>query len=107
LRVGGRVILSIAPAPKPGDEAKVALECIGRLAPGLPGALGTIFDGAFRGVHLVELLRQRGLLPALSRAHSVGRERQLVNLIGFALAVNSLALHHYRARARATGSATG
>jgi hypothetical protein len=26
----------------------------------------------------------------------VGRERQLVNLIGYALAVNSLALHRHR-----------
>lgn len=32
----------------------------------------------------------------LTRAHSVGRDRQLVNLIGYGLAVNSLALHRYR-----------
>ena len=32
----------------------------------------------------------------LGRAHSVGRARQLLNLIGYALAVNSLALHRHR-----------
>ena len=32
----------------------------------------------------------------LSRAHSAGRARQLVNLIGYALAVDSLTLHRHR-----------
>ncbi len=32
----------------------------------------------------------------LTRAHSAGRERQLVNLLGYAIAVNSLALHRHR-----------
>jgi hypothetical protein len=60
-----RMILSIASVSEVGGEAKVALECIGRLAPRLPGALGVIYDGAFRGMHLVELLRDRGLLPVV------------------------------------------
>lgn len=34
----------------------------------------------------------------LSRAHSVGHTRQHVNLIGYALMVNSLALHEHRRR---------
>jgi hypothetical protein len=34
----------------------------------------------------------------LRRAHSVGRRRQLVNLLGYALVVNSLALHRHRRR---------
>lgn len=34
----------------------------------------------------------------LGRAHSLGRRRQLVNLIGFTLMVNSLALHRHRRR---------
>ena len=61
----GRMILSVSSVPQVGGEANVALECIGRLAPVLPGALGVIYDGALRGVHLVELLRDRGLLPVV------------------------------------------
>ena len=70
----GRMILSVASVPNVGGEATVALECIGRVAPLLPGALGVIYDGAFRGVHLVELLRERGLLPIVPvQAASGGR----------------------------------
>jgi hypothetical protein len=36
----------------------------------------------------------------LRRAHSVGHRRQLVNLLGYALMVNSLTLHRYRRPAR-------
>jgi hypothetical protein len=32
----------------------------------------------------------------LGRAHSAGRDRQLLNLLGYALAVNSIALHRHR-----------
>lgn len=41
----------------------------------------------------------------LRRAHSVGHERQLVNLIGFGLAVNSIALAQARQRAGPVGIA--
>jgi hypothetical protein len=34
----------------------------------------------------------------LGRAHSVGHERQLLNLLGYALMVNGLALHRHRRR---------
>ncbi len=34
----------------------------------------------------------------LGRAHSVGHERQLLNLLGYALMVNGLALHRHRGR---------
>ena len=42
----------------------------------------------------------RGVVDSLylGRAHSVGHARQLVNLLGFALMVNSLALLLHRAR---------
>jgi hypothetical protein len=69
-----RMILSVASVPEVGGEAAVALEAIGRLAPELPGALGVIYDGALRGTHLVELLRDRGLLPIVPvTAKSGGR----------------------------------
>ncbi len=41
----------------------------------------------------------------LRRAHSVGHERQLVNLVGFGLAINSLALAQARQRAGLVGLA--
>jgi hypothetical protein len=34
----------------------------------------------------------------LGRAHSIGHVRQHVNLLGFALSVNSVALHEHRPR---------
>ena len=34
----------------------------------------------------------------LGRAHSIGHAHQLLNLLGFALTVNSLALHRHRGR---------
>jgi hypothetical protein len=34
----------------------------------------------------------------LGRAHSIGHARQLLNLLGFALTINSLALRHHRQR---------
>jgi hypothetical protein len=34
----------------------------------------------------------------LGRAHSIGHARQLLNLLGFALTVNSLSLHRHRER---------
>ena len=42
----------------------------------------------------------RGLVDSLylGRAHSVGHARQLVNLLGYALMVNALALHRHRQR---------
>lgn len=42
----------------------------------------------------------RGLVDTLylGRAHSVGHARQLVNLLGYALTVNALALHQHRRR---------
>ena len=41
----------------------------------------------------------------LGRAHSVGHTRQHLNLIGFALCVNSIALHQHRQRRHQTHAA--
>jgi hypothetical protein len=41
----------------------------------------------------------------LNRAHSVGHARQHVNLLGYAIMVNSLALHEYRQRQRLASAA--
>ena len=41
----------------------------------------------------------------LGRAHSVGHRRQLVNLLGYALMVNSLALHKHRQRRKLAAAA--
>ncbi len=41
----------------------MALGCIERLAPHAPGAIGAVYDTAFRGTHHQKLLRKLGLLP--------------------------------------------
>ncbi len=41
----------------------------------------------------------------LGRAHSVGHRRQLVDLLGYGLAVNSLALHRHRRSLAPPGAA--
>jgi hypothetical protein len=41
----------------------------------------------------------------LNRAHSVGHARQHVNLLGYAIMVNSLALHEHRQRQRLASAA--
>ncbi len=61
--VHGRIILDVEWVPKPGGEAKTAMQCFERLAPLLPGAQGVIYDTALRGVHHQQLLRELGWLP--------------------------------------------
>lgn len=58
----GRIILDLEHVPEPGGEARVAMECFGRLAPLVPGAQGVIYDTALRGSHHQRLLRELGLL---------------------------------------------
>ena len=59
----GRVILSLDHVPTKSGEAQVALQCIDRIAPHLPGAQTIVYDGAFRGAHVHHLLRNVGLIP--------------------------------------------
>lgn len=59
----GRMILDFDWVPKPGGEAKTAMDCFGRVAPLVPGAQGVIYDTALRGVHHQKLLRELGLMP--------------------------------------------
>jgi hypothetical protein len=61
--VHGRIILDVEWVPKPGGEARSAMDCFTRLAPAIPGAQGVIYDTALRGVHHQTLLRDLGLLP--------------------------------------------
>jgi len=58
------------------------------------------FETLFRRRNDVESIN-RGVDDSLylGRAHSLGHARQLTNLLGYALMVNSLALHRHRARA--------
>ena len=58
-----RIILDVEGVEKPGQEAAVAMDCLTRLAPLVPGAQGVIYDTALRGVHHQRLLRELGLLP--------------------------------------------
>lgn len=58
-----RILLDVDFVPKPGGEARTALDCINRLAPEIPGAQAVVYDTAFRGVHHQYLMRELGLLP--------------------------------------------
>jgi hypothetical protein len=73
--IHSRMILSVAPVAQVGREADIALRCIGRVSSQLPGALGVLYDGAFRGGHLLELLRDRGLLPIVPVQAKAGGRR--------------------------------
>jgi hypothetical protein len=64
------------------------------------------FPSLFRRRNDIESIN-RGVDDSLylGRAHSLGHERQLANLLGFALMVNSLALHRHRRRLEARPTA--
>lgn len=70
-----RMILSVASVEAVGGEAKVALERIASLAGNLPGATGVIYDGAFRGTHIAELMHTHGLLPVVPVQAKTGGKR--------------------------------
>lgn len=59
----GRIILDVEWVPKPGAEARVAMNCFGRLRPFVEGAQAVVYDTALRGVHHQVLLRELGLMP--------------------------------------------
>ena len=56
------MILDAERVPDPGGEARVAMDCLARLAPLVPGAQGVIYDTALRGSHHQRLLRELGML---------------------------------------------
>jgi hypothetical protein len=60
--VHGRIILDAQHIPEKGGEAKVAMKSFRAIAPHAPGALGAIYDGALRGIHHAELMRDLGWL---------------------------------------------
>jgi hypothetical protein len=60
--VHGRIVLDAQHVPGKGGEAKVAMESFRAVAPHVPGALGAIYDGALRGTHHAELMRDLGWL---------------------------------------------
>ncbi len=71
----GRMILDLEWVPDVGGEAKVSLRCLTRTAPLLPGAHGVIYDGAFRGVHLQDVLHKLGLVPVVPVTAASGGKR--------------------------------
>ena len=58
-----RIILAVASVPDTGGEAAVAVDCLRDVVPLLPGAQGVLYDGALRGVHMLEILSEIGVLP--------------------------------------------
>lgn len=63
-----RIILDAIHSGK-GGEAKWAIESWHRTLPLLAGAQAVVYDGAFRGTHLRELIKDHGVVP-VSRMHS-------------------------------------
>ena len=74
--VHGRIVLNFDHLAARGGEARNALDCIAAVRPHLPGAQGVLYDGAFRGVHLQELLHERGLVPVVPVTAAAGGRRQ-------------------------------
>lgn len=72
----GRFILNFDWVEATGAEARVAVDAIGTCGAMLPGAQGVLYDGAFRGTHIVELLRNVGILP-VSPVHALAGGRRL------------------------------
>lgn len=58
----GRMILGLGHCPTTTGEAQVAVEIMERIRQSVMGAVGLIYDGALRGVHVRRLLRA-GILP--------------------------------------------
>lgn len=61
--VHSRVLLDVAFVDTKGGEAAIALGCLERTAPLVPGAQGVVYDTALRGIHHQSILRNLGLLP--------------------------------------------
>ena len=59
----GRMILSFDHVATTSGEAQVAISCVERIAPHLPGAQALAYDGAIRGVHARQLLHKIGIIP--------------------------------------------
>jgi hypothetical protein len=65
-----RIILDFSFVADKGGEARVAQDCISRVAPLVPGAQVVVYDQALRGVHHQHLLRDLGLMPVTRVARS-------------------------------------
>lgn len=63
-----RIILDVI-CSGDGGEAKWAIKSLHRTLPLLSGAQAVVYDGAFRGTHLRELIKTHGVVP-VSRMHS-------------------------------------
>jgi hypothetical protein len=101
-RLGGRTVI-VRLDTTDDDRARGfnRTENVRAIAPSDPD-----FEPLFRRRNDIESIN-RGVDDSLylGRAHSLGHSRQLMNLLGYALMVNSLALHRHRSRTPATAAA--
>jgi hypothetical protein len=76
----GRVITSVDHVHKRGGEARVAVESIERIAALHPNVQVILYDGAMRGIHHRDLMRDVGLIvvspPTAARAETKDTKRE-------------------------------
>lgn len=76
----GRVITSVDHVHQRGGEARVAVESIERIAPHHPNIQVVLYDGAMRGTHHRDLMRDVGLIvvspPTAARAETKETKRE-------------------------------
>lgn len=94
---GGTVIVRLDTTDEDRERKLNRSENVRQIAPSDPD-----FKNLYKRRNDAESIN-RGLDDSmwLGRAHSKGRSRQLVNLIGYALMVNGLAMHRHRERQQA------
>jgi hypothetical protein len=102
---GTRVILDIERVGKPGAEASVAMNCFRRLAPLVPASDPDFARLYARRNDAESINRNLEDTLFLGRAHSLGRLRQHVDLIGYALLVNGLTILRHERRGRLPSAA--
>lgn len=70
-----RIILDVCSVPDVGGEASVALGSLRALVPLLPGSQAVLYDGAFRGTHLRQILHELGIVPIVPVTAKAGGKR--------------------------------
>lgn len=107
--VHDRIILDTRHCPEVGGEAKTAMSAFHDIAPTAPGALGVIYDGALRGKHHAELMRDLGWLSInkVTAAEVATRNGKLVKRVEKMTHIEDKTVNGKTVRLFASGCAIG